>query len=105
MKMDVKKEVAAFVLQGSSYNGCGEPVEVNYAELRAAAVGEKWEGYDDHNCGRAVHNESAEVVYKTTQGGCGAVPQLGDDGFPRPAELGGGSRAGLVRVRVKEEQE
>ena len=68
MKMEVKKEVAAFVLQGSSYNGCGEPVEVNYAELRAAAVGEKWEGYDDHNCGRAVHNESAEVVYKTTQG-------------------------------------
>ena len=30
MKMEVKKEVAAFVLQGSSYNGCGEPVEVNY---------------------------------------------------------------------------
>ena len=26
MEMEVKKEAAAFVLQGSSYNGCGEPV-------------------------------------------------------------------------------
>lgn len=68
MKMEVKREVAAFVLQGSSYNGCGEPVEVSYAELRAAEIGDKWEGYDNHGCGRAVHSESAEVVHKTTQG-------------------------------------
>ena len=32
MKMEVKKEAAAFVLQGSSYNGCGEPIEVKSAE-------------------------------------------------------------------------
>ena len=67
MKVSVKKEVAAFVLQGSSYNGCGEPVEVNYEELRFARVGDKWKAYDNHNCGRAVHSESAEVVYRTTQ--------------------------------------
>ena len=68
MKMEVKKEVAAFVLQGSSYNGAGELVEVSYAELRAANIGDVWEGYDNHSCGRAVHSESAEVVYKTEQG-------------------------------------
>ena len=68
MKVSVKKEVAAFVLQGSSYNGCSEPVEVSYADLRAAEVGSSWEAYDDNNCGRALREESAEVVYKTPQG-------------------------------------
>ena len=68
MKMEVKKEAAAFVLQGSSYNGCGEPVEVSYAALRTAEIGDTWGGYDNHGCGRAVHIESAEVVYKTTHG-------------------------------------
>ena len=68
MKMEVKKETAAFVLQGSSYNGCGEPVEVSYADLRAANIGHTWEAHDTHNCGRALKEESAEVVYKTEQG-------------------------------------
>ena len=68
MKMEVKKEAAAFVLQGSSYNGCGEPVEVSYADLRAANIGDTWEAHDTHNCGRALKEESAEVVYKTPQG-------------------------------------
>ena len=68
MKMEVKKEAAAFVLQGSSYNGAGEEVEVSYADLRAADVGMSWEAYDDNNCGRALKEESAEVVYKTPQG-------------------------------------
>jgi hypothetical protein len=68
MKTDVIKEAAAFLLQGSSYNGAGETVEVSYADLRAAEVGTSWEAYDDNNCGRAVHSESAEVVHKTAQG-------------------------------------
>ena len=68
MKMEVKKETAAFVLQGSSYNGCGEPVEVSYADLRAANIGDTWEAHDTHNCGRALNEESADVVYKTDRG-------------------------------------
>lgn len=68
MKMEVKKEAAAFVLQGSSYNGAGEPVEVSYADLRTANIGDVWEAYDDNNCGRALNEESAEIVYKTTHG-------------------------------------
>lgn len=84
MKVSVKKEVAAFVLQGSSYNGCGEPVEVNYAELRAAAVGDKWEAYDNHNCGRAVHSESAEVVYRTAQGAAVLFRSWGTTDSPDP---------------------
>ena len=61
MKTDVIKEAAAFLLQGSSYNGAGETVEVSYADLRAAEVGASWEAYDDNNCGRALKEESAEV--------------------------------------------
>jgi len=56
------------VLQGSSYNGCGELVEVSYAALRAANIGDVWEAYDNNNCGRALSEESAEIVYKTEQG-------------------------------------
>lgn len=84
MKMEVKKEVAAFVLQGSSYNGCGEPVEVNYEELRFARLGDKWEAYDTHNCGRAVHSESAEVVHKTTQGAAVLFRNWGTTDSPDP---------------------
>lgn len=68
MKMEVKKEVPAFVLWSSSYNGVGEDVEVSYADLRAAEIGKMWVGSDNNNCGRAVHRESAEVVYRTPQG-------------------------------------
>ena len=68
MKMTVIKEAPAFTLQGSSYNGCGEPVEVSYTELRTANIGDVWEAYDDNNCGRALNEESAEIVYKTEQG-------------------------------------
>lgn len=34
MKTDVIKEAAAFLLQGSSYNGAGETVEVSYSDSR-----------------------------------------------------------------------
>ena len=84
MKTEVKKEAPAFVLQGSSYNGAGEPVEVNYEELRFACVGDKWEAYDNHNCGRAVHNESAEVVYKTPQGCAVLFRDWGTTDSPAP---------------------
>lgn len=68
MKMEVKKEAPAFVLWGSSYNGCGEDVEVSFADLRAAEIGKTWVGSDNNNCGRAVRRESAEVVYKADGG-------------------------------------
>lgn len=68
MKVSSKKEAAAFVLQSSSYNGYGEPIEVSYTALREADVGDCWCGYDNHGCGRDVRSESAEVVYKTDDG-------------------------------------
>ena len=86
MEMEVKKEAAAFVLQGSSYNGCGEPVAVSYATLRAAKIGDKWGGYDNHNCGRAVRSESAEVVYRTTQGAAVLFHSWGTTDSPDPQD-------------------
>lgn len=86
MKMEVKKEALAFVLQGSSYNGCGEPVAVSYATLRAAAVGEKWAGYDNHGCGRALREESAEVVYKTDRGCAVLFRSCGTTDEPDPED-------------------
>ena len=86
MKVSVKKEVAAFVLQGSSYNGCGEPVEVSYAELRTANIGDTWEAYDDNNCGRALKEESAEVVYKTPQGCAVLFRSCGTTDEPDPED-------------------
>lgn len=84
MKVSVKKEVAAFVLQGSSYNGCGEPIEVTYEALALAGVGDAWEAYDNHNCGRAVHSESAEVVYRTAQGAAVLFRSWGTTDSPDP---------------------
>ena len=86
MKVSVKKEVAAFVLQGSSYNGCGEPVEVTYEALALAGVGDAWEAYDNHNCGRAVHSESAEVVYKTDRGCAVLFRSCGTTDEPDPED-------------------
>ena len=68
MKMTVIKEAPAFTLQGSSYNGVGELVEVRYDDLHFAGIGKMWEGRDNHNCGRALNEESAEVIYKTNHG-------------------------------------
>ena len=62
MKMEVKKEAPAFVLQGSSYNGCGEPVAVSYATLRAAKIGDQWGGSDHPNTGRARRSVSDAAV-------------------------------------------
>lgn len=68
MKTEVVKEVPAFVLQGASYNGSGEVVSVSFSDLRDAKVGAKWEGRDNHNCGRALYEERAEIVHKTNNG-------------------------------------
>ena len=84
MKMDVKKEAPAFVLWGSSYNSVGEDVEVSFTELRAAAVGKTWVGSDSGNCGRAVRRESAEVVYKTDDGGAVLHRKWGTTDSPDP---------------------
>lgn len=84
MKTDVIKEAAAFLLQGSSYNGAGETVEVSYADLRAAEVGASWEAYDDNNCGRALREESAEVVYKTDRGCAVLFRSWGTTDRPNP---------------------
>ena len=86
MNVSVKKEVAAFVLQGSSYNGAGEPVEVSYAELRVSEVGDRWLGDDFHNCGRALNEESAEVVYKTTDGVAVLFRNFGTTDSPNPQD-------------------
>ena len=84
MKTEVVKEAAAFVLQGSSYNGASETVEVSYADLRAAEVGTLWEAYDDNNCGRALKEESAEVVYKTERGAAVLFRNWGTTDDPNP---------------------
>ena len=84
MRMSVKKEAAAFVLQGSSYNGAGEEVEVSYADLRAANIGDTWEAFSDDNCGRDVCEESAEVVYRTGRGCAVLFHDWGTTDDPNP---------------------
>jgi len=96
MKMEVKKEAAAFVLQGSSYNGAGEEVEVSYADLRASAVGDTWEAHDSHNCGRALNEESAEIVYKTADGVAVLFRNWGTTDSPDPQDWENPPRAHLV---------
>lgn len=87
-EMEIKKEEAAFEMLGSSYDGDGELVEVTYADLRAANIGDMWEARDTHNCGRALHEESAEVVYKTERGAAVLFRNWGttDDPNPEPWE-------------------
>ena len=86
MKTEVVKEAAAFVLQGSSYNGASEAVEVSYADLRASAVGDTWEAHDSHNCGRALNEKSAEVVYKTADGVAVLFRNWGTTDSPDPQD-------------------
>lgn len=86
MKTEVVVERPAFTLQGSSYNGIGETVEVTFAELRQAEVGERWEALDTHNCGRDLNEESAEVVYKTTDGVAVLFRAEGTSDEPNPTE-------------------
>ncbi len=86
MKTEVIREAPAFVLEGSSYNGAGETVEVSYADLRVAEVGTSWEAYDDNNCGRALKEESAVVVYKTGRGCAVLFRSCGTTDDPNPED-------------------
>ena len=83
-EMDIMKEEAAFEMQGSSYDGDGELVEVSYSDLRAANIGDTWEARDTHNCGRALDEESAEVVYKTEYGAAVLFRNRGTTDDPNP---------------------
>jgi len=90
METDTKMEKVAFSLSASSYDGDEEPVEVSFADLRKAKVGDKWENTDSHSCGRALREESAEVVYKTDKGAAGPGVGPAHPGANRPpAPLGG----------------
>lgn len=68
MKTNTIKESPVFYLSASSYNGGGETIEVSISMLKKADVGTKWESNDFSNCGRGVHEESIEVVYKNASG-------------------------------------
>lgn len=83
-EMEIKKEEAAFEMLGRSYDGDGELVEVTYADLRAANIGDMWEARDTHNCGRALDEESAEVVYKTERGAAVLFRNWGTTDDPNP---------------------
>lgn len=85
-EMEIKKEEAAFEMLGSSYDGDGELVEVTYADLRAANIGDMWEARDTHNCGRALDEESAEVVYKTDDGVAVLRREWGTTDSPNPQD-------------------
>lgn len=85
-EMEIKKEEAAFEMLGRSYDGDGELVEVTYADLRAANIGDMWEARDTHNCGRALREESAEVVYKTDRGCAVLFRSCGTTDEPDPED-------------------
>lgn len=68
MKTEVIKEEIAFSVSGWSYNGGGITQNVSFEELRHAGVGSVWQGFDTNNCGRDLHEESAEVILRTDKG-------------------------------------
>ena len=68
MKTKVIVEQPVFTLTSSSYNSNGEPYSVTVEMLKGADVGKKWESNDFSNCGRGVHEESIEIVYKNASG-------------------------------------
>ena len=84
METDIKMEKVAFSLSASSYDGDEEPVEISFADLRKAKVGDKWENTDSHSCGRALREESAEVVYKTDKGAAVLFRVWGTTDDPNP---------------------
>ena len=67
MKCVTKKEEAAFVLYYSDYEKSGE-LEVSWEDLRRSEIGVVMTPDTDRSCGRAVHDESAKIVYKDEKG-------------------------------------
>lgn len=68
MQAEVRKENPAYILCARSYNGDEEPINVSFDDLRNAKVGDRWENTDSHNCGRALLEQSLEVIHKTANG-------------------------------------
>lgn len=84
MKTEVIQEKPAYFLRASSYDGREEDVEVTFSDLRNAKVGDKWENRDSNNCGRALWEESIEVVYKTAEGVAVLLRVAGTTDSPNP---------------------
>jgi hypothetical protein len=68
MKTSVICEKPLFELTTRSYSGTGEGVDITREMLCQAQVGQVWQSHESHACGRGVHEESLEVVYKTHRG-------------------------------------
>ena len=86
MKTNTIKESPVFYLSASSYNGGGEIREVSISMLKKADVGTKWESNDFSNCGRGVHEESIEVVYKNASGCAVLCKEWGTSDSPDPED-------------------
>lgn len=84
MKTEVIQEEPAYFLRASSYDGREEDVEVTFSDLRNAKAGDKWENRDSNNCGRALWEESIEVVYKTAEGVAVLLRVEGTTDSPNP---------------------
>ena len=84
MKTEVIQEKPAYFLRASSYDGREEDVEVSFTDLHNAKVGAKWENHDSNNCGRALWEESVEVVYKTAEGVAVLLRVWGTTDSPNP---------------------
>jgi len=83
-EMEIKKEEAAFEMLGSSYDGDGELVEVSYADLRAANIGDMWEPSRPTRGAQAADGGGGEVVYKTERGAAVLFRNWGTTDDPNP---------------------
>lgn len=97
---NLKKSVA-FSLLANSYNGKSPAIDVSFDDLRAAKVGKKWENHDVHSCGRALYEESAEVVYKTSERAVVLFRSWGTTDDPNPEHWE--AEPNLVRFDFAEE--
>lgn len=90
MQLEVIPEQPAFVLRaGGGYDAepaNDETVEVSWAELRAARVGETWQARYRGNVMRDTRNEEAVVVYKTDDGAAILFRSWGVSDHSNPVE-------------------
>lgn len=86
MKTEVVSERVAFSVSGWSYNGDGITQNVSFEELRHAGVGSIWNGFDTNNCGRDLHEESAEVIHRTDKGVAVLFRVWGTTDEPNPVD-------------------
>lgn len=83
METKVIVEEPLFVLTTSDYNGSGE-LEIYASDLKKSKVGDKFIPYANTNCGRAVDEESLEVVYKSADGVAVIYRHYGTTDSPSP---------------------